>query len=964
MSMKNFKLLETMDLKHMPAQGNLYQHTSGASILHLKSDDTNKVFSISFKTPPTDNTGIAHIIEHSVLNGSKKYPIKDPFMQLIKGSLYTFLNAFTYPDKTVYPVGSVNDADFLNLMDVYLDAVFFPLIYDRKEVLDQEGWYFQLEKEDDPLTYNGVVYNEMKGAYADPYRLLYNALDRALLADSTYKFESGGNPENIPDITNEDYLNFHKKYYRPENAFIYFYGDMDIELCFKKLDEEYLSKFEKTGEVVEITPQPPIQGPVFVSDEYSVTDEEDLEENYAGVGYILPVDVPQEDVVALKLLNYILISTPASPLYKAFVEGGIGEDVSGSVAKDILHPVFNIVMKNCKLTQKELQAFVEKTLEDIAKNGLDYDFVEACINFFEFQAKEEDFGPNTPKGLVYNLRALTRWLYGETPWEALNGITILEEIREKCKDEGYLKGLIQKYFIDNNHKGYATINPVLGLDEKQEKATEEKLAAIKAKLSDEEKEAITQENKALKAFQEAEDPQELIEKIPQLSLLDIKTQVESVPLHVKKEGDMHLLHAPLETNGIIYTTFAFDMSSLPVELLPVASILQYTLSKVATKNHDMAAITQQIKGNLGGLAFSLDNVQSTGEGGFTPFAIVSSKFLKKNTPKMFGIIKEIVHHSVFDDKTQLKNYLLEMKSALDDTILTSGTSIALMRSMTYFSPLAAYQDATNGLGFYDYIRDICENFDAKFEKLKDDLQAAIGYIYNQNNASYSLVANDDLYKEFTQNGLVDFHDALPKKTLAAAPKPQLITPKNEGIITASKVQYCALSANFVDVGYSYDGGLKVLSNVVDNYLYEEIRVKGGAYGYGSSFERKGNMYMYSYRDPEVEATYGVYKKAACHIRNLDISQKEIEKYILGAIRVFDKPASNAHKGLRAISNHMQGITLEMRQKERDEVLSTDLAKIKSFADILEEAVAQNYICAVGNGALLEESKLFTTMKKV
>ncbi|MCL2619304.1 MAG: insulinase family protein [Defluviitaleaceae bacterium] len=958
--MNGYKLLYKRALPHMDGEGFVYEHKSGAKVMHIKNGDNNKVFSVTFRTPPTDDTGIAHIMEHAVLNGSQKYPLKDPFMQLANGSLYTFLNAFTYPDKTMYPVASTNDTDFMNLMDVYLDAVFFPMIYERPTTLAQEGWHYQLE--DGELKYNGIVYNEMKGALSDPYRLLSNVVGREMHPKSCLRHESGGNPEAIPNITNDDFIDFHKKYYRPENALIYFYGDMDIEVCFQKMADSYLSKFEPTGEIVEITPEPPLGKTIYTTGEYSVTEGDDLNDNYMIASYLLPHSTPPIDVVALKVLNYILLATPASPLYKAMAEAELGEDISGSMSKDVIHPYWGITLKNATLSCEGLDKFLENFLTELCDKGLSKDFVMACLNFLEFQAKEEDFGSSTPKGLVYNLRSMASWLYGDDPFEPLMGIDHLEKVRNASQDGGFFEGLIRKYLLDNKHKGFAQLNPVLGLDEKKEQEEQEKLATINAGLTDADREDIKAKQQALKEFQETPDTAEVLALIPRLAVADIKTKIERTPLQIRDEGGAKVLHSPLETNGIIYTAMLFDMRTVPADLLPYVNILQYMLSKVATKNHDTTHLTQEIKGYLGGLGFSMDII-SKQNGDFVPMAVVSAKFLSQNTTKMFDIVAEILQYSVFSDKSQVKTYLLEMRAGMEDWVLTSGSSLAVSRSITYFAPAAAYQDAANGLGYYEILKNLCDNFDAEFENLQDKLHYTAWTIYNRNRVQYSLVCNEELYDQYVA-GLAGFNSILVGEDLPDAEQPALVTPKNEGLVTASKVQYCALSANFGADGYGYHGGLKVLGNVLDNYLYEEIRVKGGSYGCGSGFNTRGIMFMYSYRDPELEATYEIFKKSAEHIRNLDLSQREMEKFIIGTIRAFDRPATNAHKGLTAAVNYLQGWTDDDKQKERDEILATDLTKIKSFADLLVDAVAQDNICAVGSATALEGKPMFGSVYKI
>ena len=958
--MNGYKLLQKRDLPHMDGEGFVYEHKSGAKVMYIKNSDNNKVFSVTFKTPPTDDTGIAHIMEHAVLNGSQKYPLKDPFMQLANGSLYTFLNAFTYPDKTMYPVASTNDADFMNLMDVYLDAVFFPMIYERPTTLAQEGWHYQLE--DGELKYNGIVYNEMKGALSDPYRLLNNVLGRVIYPTSCLYHESGGNPEAIPSITQEDFINFHKKYYRPENAFIYFYGDMDIDICLQKLEEGYLSKFKPTGDIVEILPEPPLGKTVYTTGEYSVTEGDDLNDNYMIASYLLPPDTPAIDVVALKVLNYTLIATPASPLYKAMAEGALGEDISGSLSKDIMHPSWSITLKNATLSCEELDKFIEDFLEDICNKGLSQDFVMACLNFLEFQAKEEDFGSSTPKGLVYNLRSIASWLYGQDPFEPLMSISYLEAIGNKSLGGGFFEGLIRKYLLDNKHKGFAKLNPVLGLDDKKEEDERERLANINAGLTDADRADIKAKQQALKEFQETPDTPELLALIPRLAVSDIKTDIERTPLQIRNEGVAKILHSPLETNGIIYTATMFDMNAVSVDLLPYANILQYMLSKVATKKYDTTQLTQEIKGYLGGLGFSVD-ILSKQNGDFVPMAVVSAKFLSENTAKMFDIVAEILQNSIFNDKSQVKTYLLEMRAAMEDWVLTSGSSLAVSRSIAYFTPAAAYQDALSGLGYYQILKNLCDNFEAEFESLQDKLHHATSAIYNKNRVIYSLVCNEELYGKYISK-LVNFNSSLTEVDLPNEERPPLVTPKNQGLVTASKVQYCALSANFVAYDHKYHGGLKVLGNILDNYLYEEIRVKGGSYGCGSGFNNRGIMFMYSYRDPQLEATYEIFKKSAEYIRNLELSPREMEKFIIGTIRAFDRPVTNANKGLTATVNHLQDWSDHDRQKERDEILATNLTKIKSFADLLDDAVTQNNICAVGSASALEGKTLFESVHKI
>ena len=960
---KNYTLISEKNLGHMDAAGYLYRHTSGAQVLYIKSDDDNKVFSATFKTPPADETGVAHIMEHCVLNGSQKYPLKDPFNQLASGSLYTFLNAMTYPDRTVYPVASVNDADFLILMDIYLDAVFFPKIYDRKETLKQEGWHYQLEDKNDDLKYNGIVYNEMKGAYSDPQGLISDALNIALFPDSLYSLDSGGNPDAIPNLDYAAFIDFHKKYYRPENALIYFYGNMDIDYCFKKLDAEYLSKFEKTGNVVEITPQRPLGAPIFTTGRYSVADEEGLEENYMAMAAVLPEGMQPKDITGMKLLYYVLMSTPASPLYKALVEAEIGEDIGGYFSTDLLHPSIRISMRNSTVAVEEFKDLIDRTLNQIVKDGLDKDFVAACLNYIEFQAREEDYG-YWPKGLVYHDRAMTFWLYGSSPFDGLFGLEHLVQIRKLCEGSKYLEELITKYLLENTHQGYAALLPILDLDGQKEAEIAEKLAKTKATMDDNDINQILTDYQTLKTYQETPDTPEVLALIPRVALADIKKEIEITPLNITNDG-LSLLHSPLATNDIIYTTLMFDIQSVNPAQFPLVKILQYILGKIATKTHDTAALTQKMKANLGGLSFSTDIVSKTQQD-YMARAVVSGKFLSKNARDMFEITADIVKNSVFTDKSQIKSYITELKASMEDMFLTSGSLFAVERAGSYFSPAAAANGLLGGLPFYEYVKDLAENFDApgRFEQLGHELTHLMQQIYNKNGVQYGIVADENLMAN-CRGYLTDFHNTLHEASASKIIPPPLVSSKNEGFITASKVQYNAISADFFADGFVYSGALKVASAILDDFLYEEVRVKGGAYGVGSSFGQNGGAYFYSYRDPHVENTFAAFRSSADYLRNLDLSQAEMDKFIIGTIRNFDRPLTNANKGIRAITRHLVGITDEKRQRERNEILGATAADIRKLAGIVAASLAQDNLCAIGGEAAINQAAgTFGTTRRI
>ncbi|MCL2415485.1 MAG: insulinase family protein, partial [Defluviitaleaceae bacterium] len=637
MNIKNYTLLEEKVLDDLKCYGFFYEHNhSGAKIVYLKSDDENKVFSAAFKTPPEDDTGSPHILEHCVLNGCEKYPIKDPFNELSKGSLYTFLNAMTYPDKTLYPIASCNHADFFNLMDVYLSSVFFPMIYERKVTFLQEGWHYQLQNRDDELEYNGIVYNEMKGANSDPYDLLETCMLKALFPDTFYAYEYGGNPNHIPELTYEQFLDFHKKYYHPQNSLLFFYGDMDIEVAMGHLDAEYLSRFTRSNEddfVITESFQKPFDSPRVSMGNYSATNEEDLGKNYLCCAFALPDNLEPKVITGLKLLHYILLSTSASPLYKALLESEIGDDIGSYFNTDTFHPIWSITIKNAECEANKMFDIIRRTLEHIITEGLDKKFIEACLNFVEFQAKEEDYGYR-PKGLTLNSSVLCGWLhYQNQPFAYMEGLKNLLEIHTDCIENKYLENLIKTYILDNNHSAQVTLKPILNLDAQIEEETAAKLANIKAGLSDTEIDKIIKDYEELCEFQSIPDTPKALECIPLLKISDIKPEITKIPLLVKSSNAQKtgkILHSPLDTNEIIYNCMFFDTSAVPFEKLPYLRILQHILTKTATRSFSNQALTQEIKGKLGGLAFTFD-ILSRGKDDFAPFAVISAKSLSKNT---------------------------------------------------------------------------------------------------------------------------------------------------------------------------------------------------------------------------------------------------------------------------------------------------------------------------------------------
>lgn len=973
--MNNYTLTETRELPEIKALGHLYEHKNGAKIVYIKCEDENKVFSAAFRTPPFDETGLPHILEHCVLAGSEKYPAKEPFNELIKGSLHTYLNAMTFTDKTMYPIASCNDKDFLNLMDVYLDSVFFPMIYKRKESFLQEAWHFDSDGKNSPLQYNGIVYNEMKGAYSDPYDTIDMLYRKCLFPDTCYGLDSGGNPEHIPDLTYEDFLKFHKQYYIPENCYMYFYGNMDIEACFENLDKNYLSKFEKTGRQIEIKEQKPLDKPAFATGLYSLADtvgadpcvrpstlpDEQPCKNYIAASFVAEGAQAAELYHTMDLLIYILMQTPASPLKKALLEQGIGEDVHGEFNDSCISPTINIIVKNSKYTAEKLKEVIFSTLSDLVKNGIDKKMVEACINRFEFQYKEEEYG-NTPKGLVYNMTLLTSWLYDGNPFDKLEPLAYLQKIRQKCGGD-YFEKLIEKYILKNPHSAYVTLFPDTNLDNENEKKLKLKLENIKNSLTQKELDKIHAEGEALLKYQETPDTAEVLEAVPLLNLTDIKKEALHIPLEQKQSDGCKILHTPLDTNDIAYVSFFFDTKKLDRDLLQSLSIYLYLLGKLDTERFSYVELNNEINESLGGLQFGFELFENKIT--YMPFVKITAKALSKNMPQIFSLTNELIGHTKFGDKQRIRTLMSEMKAKIQASHITKGHTLAFGRALSYFSEAGAYKQLVNGIDFYEQLSSVLENFDEQFPKLQAEFAELQRRIFNKNNITFSATLDEGMYQKFAPLAH-DFYNNLHNETLDDCTIKFDLTAQNEAFITSSKVQYNAQAANFGVLGYEYGGLMRVLSKIIsEGYLLEQIRVKGGAYGYGSQFMRNGAFYFYSYRDPKLSETYDVFAQASSYVSAFDANAHEMTKYILGTINGIDRPLSNAKKGEFAAAYHFMGVTQQMLQAERDEILSATPEKIRNLCGLLEQCTHPKHVCTFGGENMINsDKKIFKNIKKL
>ena len=966
----NYELVQQKELKDLKTEGYYLRHKkSGARILLMKNDDDNKVFAVGFRTPPEDSTGLPHILEHSVLCGSKNFPIKDPFVELVKGSLNTFLNAMTFPDKTIYPVASCNDKDFQNLMHVYMDAVFYPNIHAKNEIFRQEGWSYKLESEDDSLTYNGVVYNEMKGAYSSPESVLDRVVLHNLFPDTCYANDSGGDPDVIPQLTYEQFTAFHKKYYHPSNSYIYLYGDMDFVEKLEWLDKEYLSVFDAMEIGSEIQLQTPFDTMKEIEETYSITSNEPEEDNtYLSYNKVIGTTLDKELYLAFEVLDYALLSAPGAPLMKALVDAGIGKDIMGSYENGIYQPMFSIVAKNANVEQKE--AFVnviEDTLKEIVAKGIDQKSLEAGIHYHEFRYREADFG-SYPKGLMYGLQILDSWLYDDAnPFLHMSAIETYAFLKTQITT-GYFENLIQKYILDNMHGALVVVKPERGRTAKMDKELEAKLADYKSSLSKEEVEALVKATHQLVEYQELEEKPEDMQKIPVLERSDISREI--APIYneeIQMDGTNVVLHE-IDTNGIGYVDLMFDLSGVLTEELPYVGILQAVLGIIDTENYEYGGLFNEINMYTGGISTSIElypDVTRVREREFKATFEMKAKALYSKMPVAFKMMQEILTKSKLDDEKRLKEILSMTKSRLQMRFQSAGHTTAAARALSYASPISKFKELTNGIDYYEVVKRIEENFDDEKATLIATLEKLVKQLFQADNMMVSYTAEKEGLKGFEEE-IVSIKKNLFTERVEKAPCVIHCEKRNEGFKTSSKVQYVARVGNFVDAGYEYTGVFQILKVILGyEYLWQNVRVKGGAYGCISNFTRLGEAYFSSYRDPNLEKTNAVYEGVVEYLRNFTVSERDMTKYIIGTMSNLDQPMTPVTKGDRSMNLYMNHISEEMIREERNQILDAKEEDIRALADVVAAALACNQLCVIGGEDKIEEQKdLFMEVKNL
>ena len=963
-----YEILDEHRVEDVQSDGFILRHKkSGARIAILSNNDDNKVFYIGFRTPPEDETGVPHIIEHTTLCGSKKFPVKDPFIELAKGSLNTFLNAMTYPDKTVYPIASCNDQDFKNLMDVYLDAVFNPNITKYEEIFKQEGWHYELTGKDDELKINGVVYNEMKGAYSSPDEVLSSQIYRSLFPDNTYSKDSGGNPEYIPKLTYEAYLDFYHKYYHPSNSYIYLYGDMDVVERLEWLDKEYLSLYDYKKVNSEINKQPAFDEIKNVEAQYSIT-MDDSQENKTYLSYNRVVGDSLDEMLyqAFDVLDYALVSSPGAPVKQALIDAGIGDDVYGSYDAGILQPVFSFVAKNANASQAdEFESIIENTLKEVVKTGINKEALLAGINSSEFKFREADFG-QFPKGLLFGLNCLDSWLFDDMkPFIHLECLGTFAKLR-KAVDTDYFEKLIQEYLLDNTHGSSVTVKPKRGLGNEREEALAKELSDYKASLSDEEIKKLIEDTEHLKKYQEEPSSDEDLRKLPMLTRADMKKNAMPFSNIEDELLDVKVVRHDIESNGIDYISFLFDAGDFAQSELGYLGFFTNALGLVSTEKYsytDLANATNIYTGGISTGTASHPDIKDRNN--FVFKLEVKLKVLEKNLDKALELMEQMLLSSDFTDTKRLGELVAQIKARLQANLSSSGHLVAAMRSMSSFSRYALYQDELKGVAFYRSICRIEKELSESPKSVSDKLAAIAKKLFARNRMLISFTGNNEAYGN-AKPSLEKVIAGFDKMSVIGNQAEVHFNTAKEAFIDASQIQYVAKTGDFICEGYEYTGALRLLRIILSyDYLWINVRVKGGAYGCMNTFLRSGESYFVSYRDPNLSDTLDVYDRIPEYIKSFSPDERDMTKYIIGTFSALDTPMNPEAKGSRSLSAYLEGITYEQIQKERNEILNAQPEDIRRLADLVEAVLKKDSICVIGNENMIKESAgLFENVEKL
>ena len=965
-NMEYFELVQEVELPDIESRGYLYQHKrTKARVCILKNKDENRVFSICFRTPPEKSNGVAHILEHSVLNGSQKFPIKDPFIQLGKTSLNTFLNAMTSPDKTIYPVASCNLKDLHNLMDVYMDAVFHPNIYSNPKIFAQEGWHYELLNEEDPVTIKGVVYNEMQGAFSTPEQLLDRNIQTALFPEHPYGYDSGGIPEEIPSLSYEEFLDFHRRHYHPSNSYIFYYGDLDVEAELERLNG-YLAGFEYRQPESVLPPVAPWTEPKEYHLQYPVAEDEEVEEKaFFSLNYCLG-ELPIVEKLAMSILEYILLDAPGALLKEKLSEQNLGEEIYGFFDSDIRENTFSVTAKNVAPERRqEFLDCVQNALEQMVETGIDSKKLQAAINVFEFRLREADFG-SMPKGIIFNFQVLESWLYDQPPFPFFDYKGVLGELR-RAAASGEFERYLQKYLLQNKHRCFIVMSPSRTMAAEKEAALTKHLAAHKESLSAEEKAALIQKNQELLAYQAEPDSKEDLALIPTLELSDIQREKAPLIYQTDYHEGVHILHHTANTSGIVYLKAFFETNWLPEEQVPIVSLLTSYLTSVSSKNYPYSQLADEINEHTGGISSKL--LLYGYKGNTDRFRLgmeLKGKSFTGSLPKMLELFDELLADPKFDDAKRLGDLIKETASQMQMGLISAGHITAATRALSYYSKSAYLDELSSGIAFYDFIQQWKQASETDLRELGGLMKKILAEMIRQSKLTLAVTYADADAQEIRRHlaayisryqGATDYLPEAERSVLGN---------QKEGFITSANVNYAAKVMNYKRFGYTYSGMFQVANHLLNtDYLWNKVRVEGGAYGGMSAIRRSGDMMLLSYRDPNIAETYRAYEGIVSYFENLNLTEEEIKNAIIGTISGVDIPLTPSMENAKIMALHFSELTPQEESQTRREILDTKIEELKSMSKLYEQVLTTDYICTVGSKKKIEENKeLFSKIKEI
>ncbi len=956
MNNNNYEMIKSEFIKEINSKVKLFRHLStGAEILSIENDDENKVFGITFRTPPPDSSGISHIMEHSVLCGSRKFPVKEPFVELMKGSLNTFLNAFTYPDKTCYPVASTNVKDFYNLIDVYLDAVFYPIL--SPYTLMQEGWHYDLDAPDAEMIFKGVVFNEMKGAFSSPDDIIGDESQMALFPDTPYGFHSGGDPEIIPDLSYDQFVQYHKRFYHPSNARIFFYGDDDPEARFQILDN-YLQDFKK----IDVSSLIPVQKKFTAPGKKFIPyDSGEIDNNagfYLTVNWMLDECEDVELSLGLSILTHILLATPASPLRKIMTESGFGEDIIGQgLEKDLRQLMFSTGFRGVKKENiDQAETLILESLKAIAENGIDRKTIEASLNTIEFSLRENNTG-SYPRGLLVMLRSLTNWIYDRDPFEPLAFQYPFDQIRKRfINGENYFEHLIKEFLVNNQHRVTVILSPDSELGSQRIEKEKKRIADSGSRMTKSEIDSIIENTKELRRRQESPDSPEALATIPVLNLSDLDKNIKTIHTEQIQSNSGQAIYHDLFTSDILYLDLGFNLKSLPSDLLPYMRLFSRSLLEMGTREEDFVSLLQRIGRETGGINHSLYTSDQLNHDEAFAYLFIRSKVMNTQTDSLFAILKDIIFKPKFDDKERFRQILLEEKSGMEAGLIPSGHRVINNRLKSHFSESAWATEKFSGLDYLFFIRDLVSRLDEKWESVKSHFESIRHKLFNAPN----LVANITIDSQnwgIIKPKLQAFLTEFPMRDYQNEKWGRNLDSFNEGFTLPTQVNYVGKGANLYQLGYDYHGSINVITSYMRNtWLWEKVRVQGGAYGGFSTFDRLSGIFTFlSYRDPNLMSTLDYYDQAAEFLKNLDVDQSELIKGIIGAIGEIDAYQLPDAKGFTAMIRYLLDISDDERQLIRNQILETNSNHFKDFSNVLKQLAEKGLIVVLGSSSALESA---------